>query len=99
VRDKGWEALIISLDGAARSKHVDFLRFDPLGEFYLWRVLQDDVSDKIPPRKILDPVLVTLRVAEAILVGLAIAKALGWRSEEGSTRLCFPMDQIEGPTT
>jgi hypothetical protein len=89
VRDKGWEALIISVDAAVRSKHVDFLRFDPRGEFYLWRVLQDDVSDKIPPGKKLEPIVVVLRVAEAILVGLAIAKALGWKSEEARLGFAF----------
>ena len=85
VRDKGWEALIISFEG----KHVDFLRFDPRGEFYLWRALQDDVSDRIPPEKMLEPILVILRVAEALLVGLAFAKALEWKSEEA--RLGFTL--------
>jgi hypothetical protein len=96
VRDKGWEALIISVDAAVRSKHVDFLRFDPRGEFYLWRVLQDDVSDKIPPGKKLEPIVVVLRVAEAILVGLAIAKALGWKSEEARLGFAFRWTKLKG---
>jgi hypothetical protein len=76
VTEKGWEALIISLDGW--SKHIDFMRLDPKGEFYLSRVLPDDVSDRVQPGTALDPILIIIRVAEAIAVGLSIAKALGW---------------------
>ena len=94
VRDKGWEALIISLEGW--SKHVDFLRFDPRGEFYLWRALQDDVSDRIPPEKMLEPILVILRVAEAFLVGLAIAKSLGWESEQARLGFAFRWTKLKG---
>jgi hypothetical protein len=45
VIDKGWEALIISLQGW--SKEVDFMRVDPKGEFYLHRLLQDDFTDRV----------------------------------------------------
>ena len=85
VREKGWEALIVSLAGW--SKHLDFMRLDPKGEFYLRRNLQDDVSHNVPPRTTLEPVIATLRVAEAMAVGLAFAKALGWDPER--TRLGF----------
>jgi hypothetical protein len=74
VTDAGWEALIASLDGW--SKHVDFYRFVPKGEFYLWRNLPDDVSDKVEPKTFLEPIIVILRVAEAIAVGISISKAL-----------------------
>jgi hypothetical protein len=93
VRDKGWEALIMSLEGW--SKHADFLRFDPKGEFYLWRALQDDISDKIPPGKMLEPILVILRVAEALLVGLAFAKALGSKSEEARLSFAFRWTKLK----
>jgi hypothetical protein len=85
VRDKAWEALILSVRGW--SKHLDFSRLDPKGEFYLLRALQDDLSDQVPTRTALDPILVVIRVAEAIAVGLAFAKALGWSGE--TTRLGF----------
>jgi len=85
VKDKAWEALIISLEGW--SQHLDFSRLDPKGEFFLRRVLQDDVSSKIDPKTALDPILVLIRVAEAIAVGLVFAKALGWK--EDTTRLGF----------
>lgn len=85
VKDKAWEALILSVQGW--SKHLDFSRLDPKGEFYLRRVLQDDLTDKIAPKTALDPVLVLIRVAEAIAVGLAFAKSLGWKDD--ATRLGF----------
>lgn len=49
--------------------------------------MQDDLSDKIRPKTALDPILVLIRVAEAIAVGLAFAKALGFK--EDTTRLGF----------
>ena len=76
VKDKAWETLIVSLHGW--SHHVDFFRMAPRGEFYLLRVLQDDLTDKAEPKKFLDPTLVIYRVAEVMAVGRAFAKALGW---------------------
>ena len=84
VIEKAWQALILSLKGW--SHHTDFMRLDPRGEFYLWRILPDDVSSKIPAGTALDPILVVGRVTEAIAVGLSIVKALGWGDE---TRLGF----------
>jgi hypothetical protein len=85
VKDKAWEALIISLQGW--SNHVDFVRFDPKGAFYQWRNLQDDSQDRLQPGTVLDPIIVILRVAETIAVGLAFANALG--SDNQNTRLGF----------
>jgi hypothetical protein len=76
VVDKSWEALIISLQG--RSKHVDFMRMDPKGEFYLHRLLQDDFTDQVERGKALDAILTVLRTAEAIAVGLSVVKGIGW---------------------
>ena len=84
--DGAWQALIVSLE--ARSRHIDFLRFVPSGEFYLWRNLQDDgAPDRIDPGTALDPIIAILRVAEAIAVGQAFANALGCNRE--NTRLGF----------
>jgi hypothetical protein len=85
VKGKAWEALIVSAQGWSR--HLDFCRLDPKGEFYLRRALQDDLTDKIAPKTALDPVVVLIRVAEAIAVSLAFAKALGWKDD--TTRLGF----------
>jgi hypothetical protein len=72
------------------------LTLDPRGEFYLWRNLPDDVSDNIPPGKALDPIVVILRVTEALLVGLAFAKALGWNSEEARLGFAFRWSKLRG---
>jgi hypothetical protein len=77
VVEKAWQAFIVSLK-KGRSAHADFMRLDPQGEFYLWRILQDDLTDQVRPGTVLDGVLVLIRVAEAIAVGLSIAKGLGW---------------------
>jgi hypothetical protein len=49
---------------------------DPKGEFYLLRLLQDDFVEKVERGKSLDAVLVVLRTAEAIAVGLSVVKGL-----------------------
>ena len=84
-KEKGIEALIVSV--AAWSNHLDFMRFDPRGEFYLHRLMQDDATQKVAPQTALDPIITILRVAEAIAVGIALSKALGWSPQE--TRLGF----------
>jgi hypothetical protein len=94
VRDNGWEALIVSPGGW--SKHVDFMRFDPKGEFYHWRNLQDDVSDKVEPGTVLDPIIVIIRVAEHIAAGLAIVKALGWKPEDTRVGFAFRWTRLRG---
>jgi hypothetical protein len=85
IKNKAWEGLILSDQGW--TKHLDFSRLDPKGEMFLRRVLPDDVTDKIAAGTALDPILVLIRVAEAIAVGLAFAKGLGWKEED--TRLGF----------
>lgn len=67
-----WEALVVSTD----FHHLDFMRFDPTGRFYLRRALQDDLTDKVEAGTALDPILVILRVAEAIAVGIAAVRNL-----------------------
>jgi hypothetical protein len=66
---------------------VDFMRMDPKGEFYLHRLLEDDFTDKVERGKALDAILVTLRIAEAIAVGLSVVKAVGWPVD--GTKLAF----------
>lgn len=78
VRGGAWEALIVARSDDT-SNRLEFSRLDPKGEFYLRRLLQDDaVPRRIEPGTRLDPVLMIYRVAEAIAVGIAAAKALGW---------------------
>lgn len=94
VKDKAWEALIVSLDGWSR--HIDFLRLDPTGQFYLWRNLPDDVTDQVEAGKALDPIIVILRVAEAIAVGLAFGRALEWDAERARLGFAFRWTKLRG---
>jgi hypothetical protein len=80
VIDNAWQALIVSLE-EGWFKHVDFIRLDPTGSFYLSRILEDDLTDKVPRGTALDAIMVILRVAEAIAVGLSLVKALGWQAD------------------
>ncbi|WP_341906817.1 ATP-binding protein [Polaromonas sp. YR568] len=84
VLDGGWEALIVSLD-SGWSNHIDFERFDPKGRFYLRRALQDDISGTKhapTPMIAMDFALQVLRVAEALAVGTAFAKAMSTDPEK-----------------
>jgi hypothetical protein len=94
VIDKAWQAFIVSLK-ERWSAQADFMRFDPKGEFYLWRLLQDDLTDKVHPGTSLDPILVLIRVAEAIAVGLSIAKGLGW-DEDARLGFAFRWAKLKG---
>jgi hypothetical protein len=94
VRENGVEALIL-FHGV--SSHLDFHRFDPKGEFYLRRALQDDaVPSKVDPGTTLDPILVVLRVAETIVVGIALAMSLGWSIEETRLGFAFRWNGLKG---
>jgi hypothetical protein len=86
VKDSALEALIVALSDHSANR-LEFFRVDPQGAFYLRRLLQDDaVPKQVEPGTRLDPVLVIYRVTEAIAVGIAIAKGLGWPE---TTRLGF----------
>lgn len=89
--DKVWEAAII---GESWSRNADFYRYDRNGEFYLWRVLQDDLTDKVEPGKYLDPCLMMYRVLEALAVGLAFGKAFD-RGEETTLAFAFRWSNLQ----
>jgi hypothetical protein len=95
VVDRAWETMIVSID-SGWSDHVDFFRLDPRGEFLLVRILQDDMSEKVAPGKFLDPVLVVLRVAEAIAVGLTFVKELGWDLATTKLGFAFKWTKLKG---
>jgi len=80
VIDKAWQALIVSLE-TGWFKHIDFSRLDPFGNFYLFRVLEDDLTDKVRRGTALDVIMVVIRVAEAIAVGLNFARSLDWQAD------------------
>jgi hypothetical protein len=95
VKD-AFEYLIVSISPDF-SNHVDFARLDPKGEFFLHRLLQDDgVPRRISPGKVIDPMLMILRVAEAIGVGIAFAKALGWVPDQTTLGFAFRWHKLSG---
>ena len=69
---------------------------DPKGDFYLLRLLQDDFADKAERGKALDAILVVLRTAEAIAVGLSVVKGLGWPAEGTKLGFGFRWTKLSG---
>jgi hypothetical protein len=91
-----FEYLIVSMSPDF-SNHIDFARLDPKGEFFLHRLLQDDgVPSRIRPGQVIDPMLMILRVAEAMGVGIAFAKALGWVPEQTTLGFAFRWHKLNG---
>lgn len=82
VIDKAWEAFVVSLGTFLSDDHLDFMRLEPSGRFFLHRALQDDLNKKVRPGSALDPFLVILRVAEAIAVGISMTRALAGEDQE-----------------
>jgi hypothetical protein len=95
VRDGNWEALIVSAADGSWSDHLDFQLFDPNGRFYLLRNLQDDGGGRAPG-SVLDPIIAIVRVAEVIAVGLAFARALGWKSQDTTLAFAFRWTKLAG---
>jgi hypothetical protein len=90
------EYLIVSLSPDF-SNHIDFARLDPKGEFFLYRLLQDDgVPRMVTPGQVLDPALMILRVAEAMGVGIAFAKALAWTPDQTTLAFAFRWHGLRG---
>jgi hypothetical protein len=100
-QEEGWETLIVTLGRNAMFDEVEFTRIDPRGKFYLWRVLQDDMSERVrglPPLKVLDPSLAVARVAEVMAVCLAFARAMGCHSETTTLAFAFKWTRLRGRT-
>jgi hypothetical protein len=81
VSEGAWQALIVDLDGGW-SRHFEFMRLDPRGEFYLQRTMQDDLSEKVTPGTALDVILMIYRVTEVLAVGINQARRLGWEAND-----------------
>ena len=97
VQNGKWEALIIRLAGDW-GDHIDYWAIDPHGAFYHRRALEDDLahSQRAPkPLTALDFGLAILRVAEAIAVSLAFARAMG-AADAGTIRLSFRWSGLRG---
>lgn len=95
VKGGAWEAFIVAL-GDHSANRLEFFRADPRGVFYLRRLLQDDAIPKqLEPGTRLDPVLAIYRVTEAVAVGIAIAKGLGW-PETAQLGFLFRWQKLKG---
>lgn len=94
IIEKAWQSLIISLEDNW-SPHVDFMRLDPKGKFFLQRIMQDDLTDKVQPGTALEVVLVIIRTAEAIAVALKMVKGLGW-DDEARLGMAFKWTNLNG---
>lgn len=85
VFENTWESFIF-IQGGNWYDSIDFMRLDPKGQFYLRQAFYEDMRD-LEPMKYLDFALPIKKVAEAIAVGIAFAKAMGCDPEE--TQLAF----------
>ena len=95
----GFEALIVAIDDGWGGRHLDFMRKDPKGRFYLYRALQDDLStsDGAPqPMTALDFGLAILRTAEALAVGIAFGRAMGCDVQETNLEFAFRWGGLKG---
>jgi hypothetical protein len=91
-----FEYLVVSISRDL-SNHIDFARLDPIGEFFLHRLLQDDgVPSRIRLGQVIDPMLMVLRVAEVIGVSIAFAKALGWMPDQTKLGFAFRWHKLRG---
>lgn len=97
----GWEALIVTLGRESLANEVDFMRMDPKGKFYLWRVLEDDLREQIQglrPLVAFDPLLAIARTAEVMAVGLAFARAMGCAVDATKLAFAFSWTRLKGRT-
>ena len=91
----GWEAFIVSVPDVFWA-NIEFQRWEPTGRFYLRRLHEDDASARsrgVTPGRTLDLGRAASRVAEAMIAGLAIAKALGCAEEFNSAWLRLSLDR------
>lgn len=98
VFDGVWESLLVKLKNDWHD-YIDFYRFDPKGKFFSKRALEDDIgasANQPAPNSELDLGLVIIRVAEAIAVGLAFAKAMECPPESTKLFFMFTWDKLKG---
>ena len=75
--------------------YIDFMRLGPKGQFYLRQALYEDMRD-LEPMKFLDFTLPIRKVAEAIAVGIAFAKAMGCDPEKTQLAFGFQWTNLRG---
>jgi hypothetical protein len=93
-KDNALEYLVIT---HGWSNHIDFARLDPIGEFFLHRMHQDDgIINGVQPGTVIDPLIVIWRVTEAMAVGIAFAKGLNWAPQDTLLGFAFRWHNLKG---
>lgn len=98
IFEGAWERLIVSPEDGPR-RQIDFARFEPAGRFYQRRAFEDDLRTSPPAPAAgaeLDFVLPVVRTAEAIAVGLAFARAMGYSEEAAELDFAFRWSGLGG---
>jgi len=97
VQAGAWVTDLRGSDGGwgGERERLEFLLYDPRGEFYTRRLMQDDTADTVKPFVALDPVLMLYRVTEFIAAGISILRGLGW-SEEDKAGFAFSWTGLAG---
>lgn len=94
-----YEAFVVTISDGLGGSHVDFMRYDPSGRFYLSRAYEDDLpipARVIEPFTVLDFGLPVLRVGEIIAVGLVFARAMGCDPEKTNLSFLFEWHNLKG---
>lgn len=81
VEDGAWVTYIHGGDMGERER-IEYMLYDPRGDFYTRRLMQDDTADKVKPFTLLDPLLMLYRVTEFIAAGISIVRGAGWNEDE-----------------
>jgi hypothetical protein len=101
VFNEKWESFIYDVpqDTFGHWGELDFIIFDPRGDFFLRRALQDDLGSSYREQtsgKTVEPFIAILRTAEAIVVGQSFARALGYSDDATTLRFIFRWTGLKG---
>lgn len=94
VEGDAWVALIEGADMGSRER-LEYMLYDPKGEFFTRRLMQDDTAGQVTPGVALDPVLMLYRVTEFIAVGISVLRGAGW-SEQDRAGFAFSWTGLAG---
>ncbi|MBK7555908.1 MAG: hypothetical protein IPI55_15295 [Flavobacteriales bacterium] len=96
-----WEALIVDFNNGVLGEYLDFMRLDPHGRFFLLRALDDDIYSRRggpTPMKEFDAMIPIYKATEAIAVGQAFAKGMGYPLEGTTLSFMFKWTGLRGRT-
>ncbi len=94
VEGGAWVADIRGGDAGERER-LEYQLYDPRGDFYVRRLMQDDTADNVQPFVALDPVLMLYRVTEFIAAGISALRGAGW-NEADSAGFAFSWSGLNG---